>query len=157
MKTKSSRTYLYLRNHLTVIVANHFLLSGGYRDIEKIRFNILEYFPMSPDEPLYYKLIEEFNRLGIKQGTDYTITDHHNYLGFYEFTAKSIKVVHTANRLLETNPNLTCDELFRIEFGKPHQFYSDTELFIQLLETMNENGYVEGIDYSNIAKENHSV
>ncbi len=149
--------YLYLRNHLTVIVANHFLLTGGYRDIEKVRFNIAEYFPMSPDEPLYYKLIEEFNRLGIKQGADYTISDYHNYVGFYEFTAKSVKVVYVANRLLETTPNLTCDEFFRIELEKPYRFYSDTELFIRLLETLNENGYIEGIDYTYIAKELHPL
>lgn len=153
MTTKTSRKYVRTRNHITTIIANHFLLMSGYRDVEKLRFEIFESFAMSPNEPLYFKLLEEFERLGLKDGTDYTIQDRTTHNGLWVFKAKTIKVVHTANRVLEMNSRLIVDENFRIELHKEYQFSTDSELFELFMEAFYDNCYIEQVDYTYVAKE----
>lgn len=153
MKNNSSRKYIRTLNHITTIVANYFLLMTGYRDVETVRFETFESLAMSPEEPLYFKLLEEFDRLGIKDGTDYTVQDRTAHDGLWVFVAKTIKVVHTANRVLEMTPRLAIDENFRIELDKEYQFPADSELFALLMEAFYDRYYVEQVDYTYAAKE----
>lgn len=153
MTTRTSRKYIRTHNHITTIVANHFLLMSGYRDVENVRFEIFESLAMSPEEPLYFKLLEEFERLGLKHETDYTIQNRTIHNGLWVFKTKTIKVVHTANRVLEMNSRLIVDENFRIELGKEYQFPADSELFELFMEAFYDNRYIEEVDYTYVANE----
>lgn len=153
MTTKTIRKYIRTRNHITTIIANHFLILSGYRNVENVHFEIFEDFAVSPQEPLYFKLLEEFARLGLKEGTDYIIQDRTTHNGLWFFKANTIKAVYTANRVLEMNSRLIVDENFRIELHKEYQFPADSELFGLFMEAFYNNCYIEQEDYTYVAME----